>query len=407
MRRSAVILGIASLLLLVAGSPRHPRPVQPPADLEPFVAGNTTFALDLHRRLAEPGGNLIHSPYSATVALALAQSGARGATEQQIAGTLHAPSPDELQAALSCIRTSLTAAARQKHVELATAAGLWAQADYGWDSKFLQLARDAFAAEVQFADFRSRSDALRGQINGWVCRQTRDKIQDALPLGTPSTDTRLVFVNTLYFKGQWASCFARRHTHEKPFRVSPERSGSVPMMWQAQVARYAESETAQMVELPYVGSDLSMTVLLPRSPDGLKELEQQLSWNQITNWVARAGVRTVDLELPRFKIASRLPLIEPLRSLGLTDAFVPAKADFTGMTPRRPLYINFLHQCAIVEVNEEGTVAAAATSGGLACSSQPRPATFHADHPFLFFIRDNHTGAILFLGRVTNPAQPL
>jgi serpin B len=118
-----------------------------------------------------------------------------------------------------------------------------------------------------------------------------------------------------------------------------------------------------------------------------------------------AQVRTVDLELPRFTISSRLPLIRPLRAMGLTDAFDPAKADFTGMTPRRPLFINFLQQCAIVEVNEEGTTAAAATSGGLACSSQPRPATFHADHPFLFLIRDNQTGVVLFLGRVTNPTQ--
>ncbi len=405
MSRQSVILAVASLLLVAAGPPHHPRPVRPPAELEPFVAGNTTFALEFHRRLAEPGGNLISSPYSATAALALAQSGAHGATEQQIAGTLHFPVSGETEMALSCIRTSLTAAARQKHLELATATGLWAQQDYGFGSGFLQHARDAFAADVQLVDFGSRSDATRSQVNSWVLRQTRGKIADALLPGTLSADTRLVFVNTLYFKGQWASRFARRHTHSKPFRISSERSVSVPMMWQSQVALYAESEAAQMVELPYVGSDFSMIVLLPRSPDGLKALEAQLGWKQITNWVAAAGVRTVDLELPRFKITSRLPLIQPLTKLGLTDAFDPAKADFTGMTSRRPLWISFLHQCTIVEVNEEGTVAAAATSGGLACSAQPRPATFHADHPFLFFIRDNHTGAMLFLGRVTDPAQ--
>ena len=170
-------------------------------------------------------------------------------------------------------------------------------------------------------------------------------------------------------------------------------------------ARYAESDLAQMAELPYVGFDLSMVVLLPRQPDGLPELERQLSWGLLTNWMAVARERRVDLELPRFKINSSFPLCQPLSGLGLTDAFDPAKADFTGMTPNRPLWLAFLQQCAVVEVNEEGTVAAAATSGGIGCSQQPQPAIFHADHPFLFFIRDNRTGAILFLGRVTNPAR--
>jgi serpin B len=134
-------------------------------------------------------------------------------------------------------------------------------------------------------------------------------------------------------------------------------------------------------------------------------LEQQLSWGLLTNWTATANWRTVDLELPRFKVSSRLQLSQPLAGLGMPDAFDPARADFTGMTPRRPLWIAFLQQSAVVEVNEEGTVAAAATSGGIGCSSRPQPATFHADHPFLFLIRDNRTGVILFLGHVINPAQ--
>ena len=223
-----------------------------------------------------------------------------------------------------------------------------------------------------------------------------------------SAATRLLFVNTIYFKGQWASRFDQQATTTKPFRVSPQDSVSVPMMQQTHAARYAETDTVQMVELPYVGLDLSMIVLLPKEPDGLPVFQQRLSWNQLTNWMAAAQWRTVDLELPRFKVASRLPLIQPLSAMGMTDAFDPVKADFTGMTPRRPLWIYFLEQCATVEVNEEGTVAAAATSVGLGCSqaATPPPATFHADHPFLFFIRDNRTGVILFLGRVLNPAQP-
>jgi serpin B len=240
-----------------------------------------------------------------------------------------------------------------------------------------------------------------------VRRQTGGKIENTLVPGTLSADTRLVFVNTIYFKGQWASRFNKQATKTKSFRISWKDSVSVPIMQQTHAARYAETDIVQIVELPYAGLGLSMIVLLPRLPDGLGEMEQQLSWNQLTNWMAAAHWRTVDLELPRFKLSSSFPLIQPLSGLGMPDAFDPAKADFTGMTRRRPLWIDFLQQCAIVEVNEEGTVAAAATTGGLACStpSIPPPATFHADHPFLFLIRDNRTGVILFLGRVANPAQ--
>jgi serine protease inhibitor len=405
MKRFATLLTVASLLLLATGPSRYDKLAQPPSYLEPFVSGNTTFAFDLHRHLTQPGSNLIFSPYSLTAALALAQSGARGSTEQQIASSLHFPAQSELRSALAGIRTSFTEAGEQKQVELVTATGLWAQQDYGFGSDFLQRARETFKAEVQLVDFRSRYDATSGEINSWASRQTRGKIPEALLPGMLGADTRLVFVNTLYFKGQWASCFQRNHTRKRSFQVSPAQSVKVPMMRQSQFARYAESETAQVVELPYVGGRLSMVVVLPRAADGLPALEQQLSWNQVANWAATAQVRTVDLELPRFKLSSRLPLIQPMRGLGVTDAFDPVKADFTGMSTNRPLWIYFLHQCAIVEVNEEGTVAAAATSGGGGCSSQPRPATFHADHPFLFFIRDNQTGVILFLGRVMNPAQ--
>lgn len=211
MRSSTAILFIACLLLLAAGAPEYPTG-QPPADLETFVAGNTIFTFDLYCRLDRTGTNLFCSPYSLslTVALALVQSGARGQTEKQIASTLHFPPPAELQTTLARIRQSFTNVGKQEHIELVTASGLWAQQNYGFGSDFLQRAREAFAAEVHYADFGSRSDALLGQINSWVSRQTRGKIENALSPENVSADMRLVFVNTLYFKGQWASRSASR-----------------------------------------------------------------------------------------------------------------------------------------------------------------------------------------------------
>jgi serpin B len=406
MRRSTAILTIACLMLLAMGHPEH-LTGEPPAELRVFVRANTAFAFDLERRLASPGANHFCSPYSVAVAVALAQSGARGQTEQQITNALQFPAPAETQAALARIRKSLGDAGQRKRIALETATGLWAQKNYEFSDDFLRRARHAFAAEVRLVEFGSRSAAVAGEVNAWVGRQTRGKIERALTSGRISPATRLVLVNTIYFKGQWANRFDQQATKTKPFRIAREDSVSVPMMQQRHEARYAETDSLQMVELPYAGLGLSMLVLLPREPDGLPELEQQLSWNRLTNWMAVANWRTVDLQLPRFKVTSQLALVQPLSRMGMTDAFNPVKADFTGMTPRRPLWIDFLEQFATVEVNEEGTVAAAATSVGFACSmvSTPPPATFHANHPFLFLVRDNRTGLILFLGRVINPAQ--
>ena len=405
MKQSTAILTFTCLLLLAMGQRDSPTG-QPPAELDAFVRGNTAFGFDLARRLAAPDVNLFCSPYSVAAAVAVARSGARGSTEQQTVRALRFPSRAETQTALARIRKSIADASHGQRVTLATATGVWARMNYGFGQEFLRRAHDAFGAEVKLVDFDLHPDRTAGEVEAWVRRQTHGKIDHALPPNAVTADSRLLFVNTIYFKGQWASRFNPRETKDKAFRVSAAQTIPVPMMRQTHPARYVETDLLQAIELPYIGLDLSMIVLLPRQLDGLSELERCLSWTQLTNWFAAAQWRTVDLELPRFKLTSHFSLVQPLCAMGMTDAFDRSKADFTGMTPQRPLWIQFLQQCATVEVNEEGTVAAAATSGGMGCGPPrvPPPATFHADHPFLFLIRDNHTATILFLGHLTNPA---
>ena len=178
-------------------------------------------------------------------------------------------------------------------------------------------------------------------------------------------------------------------------------------MRQEHVFRFAKPDGLQVLELPYRGLHLSMIVLLPDAGDGLVGVEKRLTPANLAKWTAALAPRTVDVRFPRFAAESRLSLKPALSAMGMSSAFNLDRADFTGMTPKRPLFIEAVEHAALVEVNEEGTVAAAATSVSFGCaaSAPPPPAEFHADHPFVFLIRDNHTGSVLFLGRIVNPTR--
>jgi len=256
-------------------------------------------------------------------------------------------------------------------------------------------------------DFITDRETVTKQINLWVERQTMGKIKNALRSGSLSASTRAVIVNAIYFKGDWASRFDATNTEPAQFWVTPEQSIQALMMRQDHLFRYAETDDLQILELPYIGYDLSMLVLLPKERNGLHEMEKRLSADNVAKWVKALGDRTVDVRFPKFSTESRFSLKQTLSAMGMPDAFSAPQANFTGMTSRRPLCIDAVEHAAVVEVDEKGTVAAAATSFSIACSQQtlPPPAIFHADHPFVFLIRDNHTGTILFLGRIVDPAK--
>ena len=227
---------------------------------------------------------------------------------------------------------------------------------------------------------------------------------ELIPRGILDPATKLVLTNAIYFKGQWVVRFDKKDTRDEPFMLANKQRINVPMMHQRDEYGYCEQAGMQLLELPYAGDALSMVVLLPKELDGLARLEKSLNAKTLADWLAKLSKKKVRVSLPRFTMTSEFRLDKNLHSLGMQDAFNPSKADFSGMDGTHELYIGAVLHKAFVDVSEEGTEAAGATAVVMKMRSSPvQPATFQADHPFLFLIRDTRSGSVLFIGRVVNP----
>ncbi len=378
-------------------------------DVGALVRGNTAFALDLYDQLKTQGGNLFFSPYSISSALAMTTAGARGETAAQMEKVLHfAPGGGEAHAAFEALQRRLDAVQAQGAVQLAVANSLWPQKDYPFLPDFLELVKARYDAVITPLDFAGDTEGARQTINGWVEEKTREKIRDLIAQGNLDPLTRMVLVNAIYFKGSWASRFDAARTEEADFQVATDSMVRVPMMAQTRKYAYAETDDGQVLKLPYAGGDVSMLVVLPREKAGLAALEAGLSMERLAEWTTQLVEREVRVLLPKFKMTwGATELNKNLKALGMADAFDEMRADFSGMDGRKGwLYIGLVLHKAFVEVNEEGTEAAAATAVAMRVKSMPRPPVeFRADHPFLFLIREEETGAILFMGRVADPIK--
>jgi serpin B len=373
------------------------------ADRAAVVAGTTNFALSLYGQLRGKKGNLFLSPYSISTALAMTYAGARGRTEEQMARALHFPVEQaRLHPAFASL---LREAATAKDCQLSVANALWGQKGHARLPDFLALTSKNYGAGLRKVDFVADTEAARRTINGWVEKQTRDKIKDLLAPGILNEDTRLVLTNAIYFEADWASQFATDYTSKGPFFVTPTEKATVPLMHQQGQFRYADEGAFQAVEMPYKGGDLAMLVLLPKKVGGLAALERSLTEADLRRCLAKMKRREVKVVLPRFTTGCEFNLNDALKALGMTDAFVPRVADFSGIDgPDSRLFIQAAVHKAFVEVTERGTTAAAATAVAIGDEGEPPRATdFRADHPFLFLIRDNRSGSVLFLGRLADP----
>jgi serpin B len=399
-----IVVSLLAAAILVSGSFGNSDEA---ADVRALVDGNTTFALDLYQQLKSAEGNLFFSPHSISTALAMTYAGARGNTAKQMSRALHLKLDEkQLHKAFGQLEAQLRAFAQKEKVELSFANALWAQKDYRFLEQFLNLVKHYYRAELSYADFKTAHESARGQINDWVERQTNDKIKDLIKPGVLNALTRLVLANAIYFKGLWESQFDKSITRDAEFWLDPDTTVDVPMMSQEHEFNYVENDQLQVLELPYAGNDLSMTVLLPKKHDGLAELESSLTAHTLRSLVAKSHEQTVTVYLPRFKLTSQFSLQNTLAAMGMPDAFSQNTADFSAMDGNRMLYISAVVHKAFVDVNEEGTEAAAATGVVVSVTAMPvRPAVFRADHPFVFLIRDIHSGSILFLGRVVDPTK--
>jgi serpin B len=376
-------------------------------DRNAVVAGNTQFALDLYGKLRATEGNLFFSPHSIATALAMTYGGARGETEQQMARALHFDLPQErLHPAFAALNDGLNKVQKKGEVQLHVANSLWPHNDHPFRPDYVKLCKRHYGVSITPVDYARAAEDARRAINAWVEDKTQKKITDLIPPGMLTSLTRLVLANAIYFKGNWASRFEARRTKAEPFHLTADRTVPTPLMHQKGKFGYAEHDGLQVLELPYVGGELSMLVLLPRRVDGLGELEDKLTAQQFAAWTKDLRKRELLVYLPKFKTTAQFSLNNALAALGITDAFDEAKADFSGMDGQRGLFISAVVHKAFVDVNEEGTEAAAATGVGVRATLEPPPPpVFRADRPLLYLIRENHTGSLLFLGRLADPSR--
>jgi len=404
---AAVALPVLALAFLVPVEAPCSAPV-PEGDAAAVTVN--AFAVDFYKQVRKPEGNLFFSPYSISMALGMVYAGARGNTAAQMAKTMHF-SPDQPEANKVCgaLNAQILAAGQKKGVELNVANALWAEKSYPLLNEYLEAIRTDYQGGVRQVDFLHSPESARETINGWVEEQTKDKIKDLLPPGVIDAATRLVLANAIYFKGTWESPFMKELTQELRFTLLDGNEVKVPMMHRTEYFGYADEAGLQVLEMPYKGGELAMIILLPSKDKTLEDFEHSVTRDKLGQWVEKLEMREVVVFVPRFKMTSDIRLRTALIGLGMTDAFSPSQADFSGMTGNnKDLFIGEGFHKAFVEVNEKGTEATAATGiGMLAGMPQKRPApslVFRADHPFLFLIRHKPSNCILFFGRVTDPS---
>ncbi|XP_057554435.1 serpin B3-like isoform X3 [Hippopotamus amphibius kiboko] len=383
---------------------------------------NAHFAIDLFKQIRRSKEeNIFYSPFSITSALAMTSLGARGQTASEIEKVLHfneitgntrgGATRDPVEKSGNVhhqFQNLLTELKKPRDAyELKVANRLYAEKEFPFLQGYMDNVRKFYLAAVESADFVHAAEESRKMINSWVESQTNKKIKDLFPKNSFSTDTVLVLVNAVYFKGQWKQKFEKKNTVEETFWLNKDTRKSVQMMKQTNLFNFTSLEDMQVkiLEIPYKGKELSMVVLLPDEVDGLQKLEDQLTAEKLIEWTSPQNMKEglVDLQLPRFKVEESYDLKATLGALGMVAAFSPQDADFSGMSGGRDLVVSKVVHKSVVEVNEEGTEAAAATGIEIIGRSGRIPVTFHCDHPFLFFIKHNKTNTILFYGRVSSP----
>lgn len=404
MNRKTIFAG----LLLSAFVPNLPAeetkpPVPAPA---PAVSANAAAFAFYAREAAKPG-NVFFSPYSIRTAFAMAYTGAKGKTREEIASVFSFPAlPGDLRDSLNALKKDLDAAS--KGSEFKQANSFWAQEGYPFLGNYVKSLRANYGAEANQVDFKAKTEEAREKINSWTSKETKGKIKDLFPKGALNPLSRLVLVNAVYFKGSWLESFSRDMTADADFTKTGGEKVKVKMMASpgTRNAEYAENEELQALRLPYKGGSLSMLVLLPREGKTLADVEKGLTAEKLEALRKALQKEKVKVFLPRFTFKTGYKLNDALAELGMPAAFTEGAADFSAMDGTNKLYIQTAFHKAFVEVNEEGTEAAAATGIAMGVKSMPMAMLrFRADRPFLFFIEDAKSGLILFMGRLEEPAE--
>lgn len=366
------------------------------------TSGNR-FGDALYTAISGEPGNLFMSPLSVRIALAMTYGGAKGETATEMANVLQLTGePATIHGSMAALQESLETAAGEGQ-QLAIANRLWGSKGEPFLSDYLQLTRSYYGAPLEMLDFSGNPEGSRASINSWVGERTQGMIPELLGQGVIDRSTILVLTNAIYFKGLWKKKFDPKRTRDGSFKATGG-AVQVPMMSQKAKFRYGESDDAKVLELPYEGDRLSMVIVLPQPSVDLATIEKKMSAEGLAPWLANMDERDVVVTLPRFRVESSFSLSVALQKLGIIKAF--GGGDFSGMSGNPGLQISDVIHQAVVEVNEEGTEAAAATAVVMTRSASiTSPAFFKADHPFVFAIRDRESSALLFVGRLTTPVS--
>ncbi len=378
-------------------------------DLQALADDNMALASDLYAALRTREGNFLFSPYSVSQALAPVYAGAKGETEGQIARTIHFTLPqDRLNPAFNALNVQLAQRGENatgkdgETFRLNVVNAIWGQRGYAFLPQYLDILAEYYGAGIRLLDFVKAPEPSRTAINEWVSEQTENRVEDLLPAGSVSSLTRLVVTNAVYFNAAWERPFNKASTRAGIFHLLDGSQKNVSMMKQIESFGYCENSHYQAVELPYSGGELSMVIVLPREGE-FEAFEESLDQPLLSNIQEMMASRQVALSMPQFEFDSSLGLNKILSEMGMPAAFSDA-ADFSGMTGNRDLRIAEVLHRAFISVDEAGTEAAAATGVVMAVVGLPEsPIEMTVDSPFIFFIQDIKTRAILFIGRVLDP----
>ena len=372
---------------------------------------NNQFGLQLFKSFQSgTDENCFFSPLSITTALAMTYMGTKGDTAKQVENVMKLSSlGKEIHHGFKDLNSDIFPHPPPNQYQLKLANRLYGQKGFNFVPEYLSSTRDIYGAQLEAVDFMKETEGTRKAINTWVEEQTAGKIQQLLAPGVLSADSRLVLVNAIYFKGEWIEQFDEVDTKDMPFYLSPSNTKTVPMMYQAENFGfyYDESTKCKVLVMGYKGGAVDMMIALPDNITGLAKLESKLSDDVLRSWSSKVRRVKVRVTLPKFKFSKSFSLVDCLKHMGITDLFQVGKADLSGIAKDELVVSEVIHK-AFLEVNEKGSEAAAATAivMMLGCAfgmKEEEPKVFKADHPFVFFIRDRKSEAVLFMGHVMCP----
>ncbi|HEY9700886.1 MAG TPA: serpin family protein, partial [Allocoleopsis sp.] len=376
-----------------------------PIPLNILVRNNNQFAFNLYNNIPKkPEENVFFSPYSISTSLAMTYAGAQGETANQMAKVLRFPPEKEIiHQGFYQLNNNLKEQQKELEYKFIQANGMWGQKGDKFLKSFTQTLSNSYEANITEIDFKN-SDNARTKINTWIKDKTQKKITEIIPQGMLNEKTKLVLTNAVYFQANWAIEFLPEKTQKAPFKISNKKQVEVSMMHSKPTEfGYSKREDLEIIELPYKGGEMSMIILLPNKVNGLGELESSLNQQNLQNWLKNLSYgELIEVKIPKFKIEQGTDLKKVLTTMGMTLAFDPNKANFSGISDSKNLFLSAIVHKAFVNVNEIGTEASASTA--VIAGLRGRANTIvNIDHPFIFLILDKQSQSILFLGRVINP----